>query len=186
MLTGGIQTVARRYARAVLEVALATEAKGQGAAEVGQALAAVRALLETHPDLLRTLGHPALPAEARHKVAAAVLKDAPLVVGKLVALLVERDRISILGAIEEAYVAAWNEHRGAVRAQAVTASPLAEAQIGALRGALQKATGKDVEVVSSTDARVLGGLKVFLAGRTYDGTVQAQLGAMRRTLLGNG
>jgi F-type H+-transporting ATPase subunit delta len=186
MLTGGVRTVARRYARAVLEVALASEARGQGAAEVGQSLAEARVLLESHPDLARTLGHPALPAEARKNVAAAVFKDAPSVVGKLVALLVERDRIGILGAIEDAYVAAFNEHRGAVRAEAITASPLAEGQIGALRSALEKATGKDVEVVAKTDARVLGGLKVFLGGRTYDGTVQAQLEAMRRTLLGNG
>jgi F-type H+-transporting ATPase subunit delta len=186
MMTGGVRTVARRYARAVLDVALATPAKGQGPAEVGQALAGARALLESHPELARTLAHPALPAEARKKVATAVFKDAPAVVGRLVALLVERDRVGILGAIEDAYVAAWNEHRGAVRAEAVTATPLAEAQTEALRRAFEKATGKDVEVVARVDAEVLGGLKVFLAGRTYDGTVKAQLEAMRRTLLGNG
>jgi F-type H+-transporting ATPase subunit delta len=186
MLTGGVRTVARRYAHAVLDVALATEAKGQGPADVGQALAGARALVESNSELARTLAHPALPAEARKKVAAAVFKDAPAVVGRLLALLVERDRIGILGVIEDAYVAAWNEHRGAVRAEAVTASPLAEAQIGALRAALQKATGKDVDVVGRIEPQVLGGLKVFLAGRTYDGTVKSQLEAMRRTLLGNG
>lgn len=180
MLSGAAITLARRYARALLDVAHG----GGSAAEVAKALAQVRALVEGNAALQHALGNPAVPQEARLGVAKAVFASAPPVLQRLMALLVERGRVALVGPIEDAYSTAWNEHRGAVRADAVSAQPLEAAQVEALRAALAKATGKDVELRCRVEPGVLGGLKVVLGGRTYDGTVDARIQAMRRVLQG--
>jgi F-type H+-transporting ATPase subunit delta len=105
-------------------------------------------------------------------------------VRRLVHLLVERDRVPLLPAITEAYTLAWNEARGVVEAAVVSAVELDAPQKRALRDALQEATGKSVELKTKVDASVLGGLRVTLDGRTLDGTVAAQLRALRRRLQG--
>jgi F-type H+-transporting ATPase subunit delta len=99
-------------------------------------------------------------------------------------LLVERDRVFILPAITEAFIEAWNEARGVIAAAAVSAVELDAAQRQALSEALAKAAGKSVELQTRVDAAVLGGLRVTMGGRTLDGTVAAQLQALRRRLQG--
>jgi F-type H+-transporting ATPase subunit delta len=105
-------------------------------------------------------------------------------VTRLIHLLVERDRVRILPAIAEEFALAWNEGRGVVAAAAVSAIDLDATQKLALAQALEKAAGKTVELTTSVDPTVLGGLRVTLGGRTLDGTVVTQLRALRRRLQG--
>jgi F-type H+-transporting ATPase subunit delta len=172
---------ARRYARALLDVALP-----QGDAEtLRRELREAAALLASQKDLQSALEHPALPAEAKRKVVEAVWgrRGSP-VLGRLMALLAERGRIALLPAIEQSYGGLWNAHRGVVAAEAVSAVPLDENQTRAVAEALRRATGKDVELQSRADPALVGGLLVKMAGRTYDGTVRGRLRALRQRLVG--
>jgi F-type H+-transporting ATPase subunit delta len=184
-LKSGSRVVARRYARALLDVVMAgAKSPSEGPAAVRKALEDSRSLLEQNPELVRALTHPAVPTATREKVADAVWAQAPEVVRRLLHLLVERDRVQILPAIAEAYAEAWNEARGVVAAAAVSAVELDAPQKEALGKALGKAAGKEVELQTSVDPSVLGGVRVTMGGRTYDGTVAAQLQALRRRLQG--
>jgi F-type H+-transporting ATPase subunit delta len=177
--------VARRYARALLDVVEARPAgPGEGPAAVRAALDHSRVLLEEHPELLRALTHPGVPAPARRNVVAGVWAKAPEEVTRLIHLLVERDRVRMLPAIAEEFAQAWNEGRGVVAAAAVSAIELDATQKQALAQALEKAAGKTVELTTRVDPTVLGGLRVTLGGHTLDGTVVTQLRALRRRLQG--
>jgi len=176
--------VARRYARALLDVVQAQGVPANGPAAARAALEGIRELLEQNAELQRALTHPGVPVPARKKVAEAVFAEAPEAVKRLMQLLVERDRVDILPAVAEAFVEAWNEARGVVSAFAVSAVELDLAQKQALGEALEKVSGKKVELKTRVEASVLGGVRVTLAGRTLDGTVEAQLGALRRRLQG--
>jgi F-type H+-transporting ATPase subunit delta len=178
---GTSRVVARRYARALLDVVQAGPGgAAEGPAAVRAALERSVSLLAENPELMRALTHPGVPGPARKKVVAAVWAQAPEAVKRLVQLLVERDRVPLLHAITEAYA----EVLGVVEAAAVSAVELDAPQKQALSEALEKATGKGVELNTRVDASVLGGLRVSLGGRTFDGTVQAQLAALRRRLSG--
>ncbi len=181
---GASRLVARRYARALLDVVQAKGGPADGPAAVRAALEGACALLEQNAELRRALTHPGVPVPARKKVAAAVFGQAPEVVRRLLQLLVERDRVDILPAVAEAFVEAWNEGRGVVSAVAVSAVELDPAQKQALSEALEKVSGKTVELQTKVDASVLGGLRVTLGGRTLDGTVETQLLSLRRRLQG--
>lgn len=177
------RALARRYARAALDVAA-----GQGttvaAALVGE-LSALAALIEGNDELRRVLLNPSLGAEPRRRLLAGILAQAgatPLV-ARLVDLLARHDRVGLLPALAEEYAAALNQREGRVSAEAVSAVPLAEAQRAALAQALGSALGRSVELKARVDPAVLGGVRVTVGGRTYDGTVRSRLAALRERLV---
>lgn len=173
-------TAARRYARALLEVAFTRADGDPGALRLELEQAAT--LMEESSDLLDALSSPAVPDEAKGRVAAAVWPDASPLMRRLLAMLVERGRVTLLRAIASAFADLWNAARGVLPAQATSAVPLAPEQQEALTRALGRATGKDVELSSAVDPALLGGLLVRVGGQVYDGTVQGRLRALRAHL----
>lgn len=172
---------ARRYARALLEVAL----EGADAAAVREQLRGVRTLLEERRELQEALAHPGLGLEKKRALLRALLagrSTAPVL--RLTELLLERQRLALLPAIEAAYATLWNAQRRVAAAQALTAVPLEAAQRRALERALEGATGLGIELETSEDASLLGGLLVQVGGRTYDGTLRGQLRRLRERLTG--
>jgi len=175
------QGTARRYARALLDVALQ-----QGDPEaLRRELREAAALLGGQKELRAALEHPALSAAAKTKLVQAVWGGrGSVLLARLMTLLAERGRTPLLAAIEESFTALWNAHRGTVAAEAVSAVPLDEAQTRAVVEALRRATGKDVELQARVDPTLLGGLVVKMAGRTYDGSVRGRLKSLRARLVG--
>lgn len=176
------EAVARRYARALLEVALEKADPGQLARE----LHAAGELLEAHPQLRAALAHPAVSGERKRVIATAAFRGASQVLSRLLELLVARERTLLLPEIGRAYARLWNAHRNVAAAEAVTAAPLATGQAAALAAALGRATGKTVELQNVVDPEILGGVLVKMEGRTFDGTVRGRLNNLRGKLVGGG
>ena len=175
---------ARRYARALLDVAVQ-----KGSADPLRAeLASMVALVAAHPDLASILAHPAVSAERKRKVIGAVAQAAKVseLMARLLTIMGERDRLSLLPMVSAAYAKLWNAHRGVVAAEAVSAVALDETQMREIREALAAASGRKVDLTARVDPRLLGGILVNMEGRTYDGSVRARLTALRRTLAGTG
>jgi F-type H+-transporting ATPase subunit delta len=170
----GARAIARRYARALLEVA------GPDALGIRDELRAFVSLVEGHPELRRVLVDPALGTEPRRRVLEALAERAgasPLV-RRLLDLAASRDRLSLLPELCEAYAALANHANGVVSAEVVSAVPLAEPQRQCLAGAL----GGRVELRCREDPALVGGLLVRVDGTTYDGSVRTRLAALRRRL----
>lgn len=175
------RAVARRYARALLEVAR----QGKGSLpELQQELGGFAELLQTSDALRRAVLSPTLPADSRRRVLAALagrVGASPLL-HRLLELLVANQRVELLPAIAEAYREALDALEGRLRGEAVTAVPLGEPQRAALASALCGAVSRTVELQSRVDPQVLGGVLVRLGGRTFDGTVRTRLRALRERL----
>ena len=184
-MKGRSRPLARRYARALLEVSL-EKAKDGAPEAVRQDLETMAGLVRGNKELAGVLQSPAVGVEAKRKIMAALVaqtRPAP-VVGRLLVLLAGGDRMALLSPIAEAFGEVWNAHRGVTAAEAVSAVDLQPAQGKALSAALGKAAGGDVELRSRVDPQILGGLVVRMAGKTYDGSVRGRLAALRETLLG--
>jgi F-type H+-transporting ATPase subunit delta len=175
------RALARRYARALLDVA------GKDGREAVLALRdELRGFVPSlvgHDELRLLLAHPGVPAEQKRRVVLALAERAkatPLV-KRLVELLGARDRLSLLGEVAEAYAELANAAHGVVAAEVVSAVPLQDKQRKALEAALAGA-GASVELHAEVDPKLLGGLLVRAQGRTYDGSVRKHLEALRRRL----
>jgi F-type H+-transporting ATPase subunit delta len=177
-VTGPSRPLARRYARALLDVG---GRQGREAAlALRDELRGFAALVSGHAELRRALVHPGLGAEERRRVIAAVAENAGASepVRRLVDLLAVRDRLSLLTDVAEAYAEAANAAHGVISAEVASAVALAEPQRTALAGAL----GEAVELRARVEPELLGGLLVRVGGKTYDGTVRARRAALRRRL----
>jgi F-type H+-transporting ATPase subunit delta len=171
---------ARRYARALLDVATA---RGE-AARLRDELAQASELLRQPGELRTVLTHPGVRADRRKAVARALFTGrASALLARLVELLADRGRVELLPDVERAYTEAWNAQRNVVAAEATSATALGEVQVAALRAALGSVSGREVELQLRVDPAVLGGVSVKMEDRTYDGTVRAQLAGLRRRLL---
>jgi F-type H+-transporting ATPase subunit delta len=176
---------ARRYARAAFELA---HERGQ-AAEARQALDQAAAAVAGHRELRLLLLNPAVSGEKKKALVAALWppgEGAAGLVGRLMALLAERHRVDLLAQVARVFGELWNAERQVLSAELESAVPLDEGQLTGLRGAVRRATGRDVEFKTAVDQRLLGGLRLTLDGRVYDGSVRAQLAALRARLVEGG
>src|SRR5688572_20128681 len=144
------------------------------------------AAIDAHTALKGLLANPAVSAERKRKLVAAVARQAHAseLLTRLLTLMGERDRLDLLGLVAAAYTKMWNAHRGVVAAEAVSATTLDESQTQAVAQALRAATGREIDLQARVDPRLLGGMLVKMEGRTYDGSVRARLIALRRAMAG--
>jgi F-type H+-transporting ATPase subunit delta len=177
----GTAGAARRYARALLDVALAQKA-GE---DVRRGLREAARLLAEQAELRVVLEHPAVNPARKRAVVDEVWKGEHALVRRLVSLLAERERIELLPVIERLYSRLWNAQRGVVEAEAWSAQPLADAHRQALAAALRALSGREVELTAAVAPEILGGLVVRMEGRVYDGSVRGRLRALRERLVGD-
>jgi F-type H+-transporting ATPase subunit delta len=179
------RSLARRYARALLDVA--NEGGRRGVLALRDELRAFVPQLDGHPQLRMALAHPALGAEQRRRLMLALAEAAKLtpLVKRLVELLCARDRLALLPGVAEAYADLANAAHEVVAAEVASAVPLGAEQRKALETAL-KGKAKSVELRTRVEPGLGGGLEVRAGGRTYDGSVREQLAALRRRLAAAG
>jgi F-type H+-transporting ATPase subunit delta len=179
------RALARRYARALVEVA--GDSGRDAVLALRDELMAFVPQLTGHEQLQLALAHPALRAEQKERLMLKLAEraQASALVVKLLRLLGARDRLALLPEVAEAYAALANAVHGVVAAEVVSAAPLVAAQREALAAAL-KGEAASVELRERVDPALVGGLVVTALGRTYDGSVRARLAALRRRLAAAG
>lgn len=176
------RTSALRYAKALLQVALAED----DPQAVEQQLAAVVDLFRGHAGLWAAMTNPAVPAPRKLAIAADLLPklDVSPVVRKLTTLLASRDRIALLPDLLSAYRDRLLDHRKVVRASVTAAVPLSPDQATQIERRLAALTGRSVVMTSATDPGLVGGVVARIGSTVYDGSVKRQLEKMRDRLAG--
>jgi F-type H+-transporting ATPase subunit delta len=173
-------TRARRYAHALLDVALA-EADPQ---QVEQELAELTELFTGHAALWAVVTNPALPVTAKRGIVDAVLAKTTTgpVLQKLLRLLAGRDRLGLLPDIVETYGDRLLDHQRVVRADIRSAVPLGDGQAQRLEQELSARTGRRVVMTTKVDAALLGGVVAQIGSTVYDGSIRRQLEKLREQL----
>jgi len=170
------QNVARRYARALFDLA-----REQGTADrIGEELrSAVQALAE--PELAGFFRHPSIDADEKlavlDRALAGKVSDPVLHALKL---MIRRGRAGALEALVEQYGQLADEHAGRATAVVVTPLPLSDEQAKAIAAHYGKLTGKEIRVVNEVDERLLGGMQVIIGDRMYDSSLSARLERMKQ------
>jgi F-type H+-transporting ATPase subunit delta len=175
---------ARRYARAVMDVALAET----DPVAVEQQLAAAAELFQGHGGLWKVMTNPAVPAPKKRAIVDTMLPQlgvAP-VVAKLLQMLASRDRVGLLPDIVEAYRDRLMDHQKVVRASVTSAAPLPADRVTRLERELAAITGRRVVMSAAVDPAILGGVVTQIGSTVYDGSVKRQLEKIREKLAASG
>lgn len=92
-----------------------------------------------------------------------------------------KGRFECIGAIVHEVRRLYNEEIGIVEAQVTAASELEESVQQQIAEKLATILGKKVNLSLSVDPSMLGGLKIRVGDKVFDGSVQSQLERVRRT-----
>ena len=176
------KTAATRYARALLDVGVKEKVDLE---QVEQELAQFVDLFKQNPLLEKVLLNPAVPVpRKRAAVAELVARAKPAgIVGKLLTLLAERDRLVLLPDLVASYRERLLDYRKIVRAEVTTAAPLGGDRAKALESSLARVTGRSVVLDMRVDASIIGGVVARVGSTVYDGSVTRQLEKIKERLV---
>ncbi len=172
-------SIARRYARALLEAA------GAHADEVRQQLEGLWATLSASDELLDVMRNPAYTRAQRQGIVDGLVKASGgmnVALTHLLKLLTDRSRLVFLGDIARIYGELVDLKVGRIRGKVHSAAPLAPEQLTALEKSLEALTQADVVLEAQLDPSLLGGLTAQVGGVMYDGSLRSQLNQLGRTL----
>jgi F-type H+-transporting ATPase subunit delta len=143
------------------------------------------ALLEV-PLVQKALTSPAVPISQKLAVIAAEAPGLRAETNNLIRLLLHRERLELLPEIAASYHELLNRARGISVAHVITAVPLDEASRAQLASRLERYVGQKVEMQTSVDPSIIGGVVVRVGDTLLDGSVRGRLEALRRRLAATG
>lgn len=93
-----------------------------------------------------------------------------------VLLLVEKQRIRNMPQIYEQYVTLINERANILQMKVITAVPIEEQQLNSIKEKFKnKYNASAVNATEIVDASIIGGVKVIIGDKVYDGSIKGRL-----------
>ncbi len=176
------ESVYQNYAIALFS--LTKEKDGQ---EYLSALRKVEKDLSENPDFLAFLSSYSIPLETRLAALSKVYEPLKLAyLPRFLGLLVQHHRIRHLNEVEREFAALVNEEHGILEGIVYSASKLEEKDIKRIEKAFERKLGKKVALKNRVDEKILGGVKVALDGKVYDGSIRNRLLDLEKQLLAGG
>lgn len=173
--------VAKRYAIAVFELAK----KNNVVEQITEELTVVSQILD-NTNLFETyFKHPKVSRAEKKEFVKTTFegKINDLLLNTLF-LLIDKKREGILFKMVEEFVGLTNKEQGVAEAKVFTAKPLTDAEKIAFEATFSKASGKEKLTINNiVDPELIGGFKVRIGDRIYDGSVLNQLRRIERRMI---
>ncbi len=142
---------------------------------------AVNAVLE-NKNYLELLDTPALSKDEKISLISDAFSSLDESVSSLIKILCEKRMSRILPEILKEYELLYDEKFGILKVEAVSARPMSEEQLTALKEKLEKERQKTVIITNKVDTEMLGGLKLRFSGIQLDGSLKTRLDKIEASL----
>ena len=139
-------------------------------------------VLKGAPDYVSLLDSPALARAEKEKLIDEAFASIDKDLCSFIKILCTKHALYLFSRIADAYEALCDEAMGIIRAEAITAVALSEAQSEKLKSRLEKQTKKTVILTNTVDPSVLGGVKLRYMGKQWDGSLKNRLDAIGQSL----
>lgn len=175
-----VTTIARRYAEALADAALA---HGQ-VSQIDADLHAFAEMMSASRELYDLFASPVVSQRDKSKVLDAIIaRGRPTqMTSNLLRLMLTNHRLHHIKHIYEQFRRIINERAGVVVAEVTTAQPIGPAEQASLSRRLEKMTGKQVQFQFKTDPSLIGGVVTRIGSVVYDGSVRTQLQEIKQQL----
>ncbi|KMY42961.1 ATP synthase F0F1 subunit delta [Bacillus sp. FJAT-27916] len=172
---------AKRYANALFQIAKEENQIDRLETEIRT----VKDVFETNGRFIEFLEHPKVSMENKKQAIAEAFATASPSIQNLLMLLVERHRETIVPDLADEFILLVNEHTGIVDAKVYSVKPLSNAEQEGISKVFARKIGKQaLRIENIVDSSLLGGIKIRIGNRIFDGTVQGKLDRLERSLLG--
>src|SRR3954447_13888858 len=181
--SGGIRaSLAGRYASALFDLA-----RDQRQIEsVGNSLDALGQALLDSRDFAELVSSPLVSRDEAGKAFAALAPQIGLdpITANFVGVLARNGRKGELQSVIRAYRRLAAEHRGETTAEVVTARPLNDDQLAALKTQLRARAGREVAIDATVNPNILGGIVVKLGSQQIDASIRSKLNRLAAAMKG--
>ncbi|TSB44748.1 F0F1 ATP synthase subunit delta [Alkalicoccobacillus porphyridii] len=175
------QAVANRYAVALFQLA---QSKGT-LEQTGEELALIHSVLTSTPELLKAVSHPKVTLAKkqeliRNSFSDHISKD----VFNTLRFLLDRQRFDIVPELHKAYTKLHHDLLNIAEATVFSAKPLTDEEIKQVELVFAPKAGKSRLIATNkVDEELVGGIKIRIGDRIYDGSIKGQLNRLERNLL---
>ena len=178
-----LQTVARRYATALADVAI----ERREDREVQKELDQWAAMIESSPQLKEVFANPTIVHDHKRKVLEDLIARSRVreTTASFLRVLLKNQRLPQLRDIAARYVLVLDERAGMLAGSVTTARPIPEDLKKTLHETLSAATGRTVRLTFETDEKIIGGLVARIGSTVFDGSVESHLERLADGLAGN-
>ena len=177
------QTIlAKRYAKAIFTIGQDQE----NYEEYNEVLQGVATLYNETPEVADALTNPLYPIDVKEKVMTDVVASMGVdtVMGNFLNLLVQKKRAEILPEIADAYKTMVDEAKNISHGNVISAVELSDELKNNIQTVLEKLTGKKVELTTSVDPEIIGGMVAKVGDLVLDGSIKTQLAGLKDSIKG--
>lgn len=171
--------VAERYALALFEAA-----KEQNIVpKVEEELRMIKQAVTSNPGFITLLQSPNLSLHEKKTMLEGVFAGVtPLVINTL-KLLVDRHRQDEILGVADGFIASANKENGIAEAVVYSVRPLTGTETETISATFAAKVGRrTLNIENVVDSNLLGGVKIRIGNRIFDGSLQGKLNRLERTL----
>jgi len=172
--------VAKRYASALFQIAK----EQQILSKVEEELRVVREVLDYNADLKAVLKSSKLTNENKKEIIRNAFSSVNAYVLNTLMILIDRHREDEIVEVVNQFVDLANEEMGIAEAKVYSIRPLTDAEREAVSTTFAEKIGKkSLRIENIVDSDLLGGIKLRIGNRIYDGSLRGKLNRLERKLL---
>lgn len=171
-------TIARPYAKAIFDLAQRKGNLQDWSEMLGVAMAAV-----SEPQVARLIDDPRVDTQRVIDLVLTIAGPRLTEQGKnLIRLLAEKDRLPLLPEIRQVYDTLRAEAERTLEAEVISAKPLTSEQEHRIAEMLRTRLHREVELRTTTDPSLIGGVIIHAGDLVIDASAQGQLARLASTL----
>ncbi len=169
---------AKRYAKALFEIS------SSNLDAVQKDMHRLKDTFESHPDLLKFLKNPTVAASKKlaavQKLFGANVSDNT---AKLINLLGQKDRLSLLKNIAVSFNELYKNSKGIKEAEVISAIPLDDTLKNGILNKIKEITGSSqIKLTNKVDPSIMGGFILNIDDLRYDASISGKLAKIKSKL----
>ena len=171
------QVPGKRYAQAIFELAGQQDLIDQCESD----LASISQVLQDE-DFRSFLGHAKVPMSDKIRSIETVFPHTNSLVRNLIALLISRSSIEIIGDVHTGYRQLVNEFKGRQEVEVTSALALNQDEEQRINDFVAQLIKKEVVITTRVDETILGGVIIQVGDQLLDGSLRSKLEGLRREI----
>ena len=140
-------------------------------------------VFKENADFIVVLSSSFLSVEDRIKILEDSLKGISSDIVSLLKVVIENHRTQMIPDVLESFNSYGNKHNGVVEGDLYSSMRLDESRIKQIEEKIAKVENRKVELKNVIDPTLLGGVKIVIHDRIYDGSLKHHLENMKKDLL---
>ncbi|MFP5107237.1 F0F1 ATP synthase subunit delta [Neobacillus sp. C211] len=172
--------VAKRYALALFQIAKETQALGV----IEEELRVVKEVVQYNPELKNILNSSKLSIEEKKEIIKVSFATVNVNVLNTMLILIDRHREDQIVDVANEFLELANDEMGIAEAKVYSTRELTDAERDAISSVFAAKVGKkSLKIENIVDSNLLGGIRLRIGNRIYDGSLRGKLDRLERKLL---